>query len=1051
MTEHSDTSLILLVEDDDLHADAILRAFENSKFGFRLIVVGTVKDALAVMALHKPSMVITDYLLSDGDGFGLMHAANGEFPFIIISGMGNEQVAVDAIKAGALDYIVKSVTAFKTLPFKVNHALQAWRHVVSGRNIDVAVRRGKRDWERTFDAVPDLISIIDINHNIIRVNRAMAKHFSLSPADLVGRKCCELVHGTVLPPTSCPVAEMTRDGLVHTREYNERIMDSFVDITVSPLLDDGGRITAYVHVMRDITDRKRAEEERSLMINVYNLLNKQSDPDEIITDIISLLKSFTAIEEISIRFQADDDFSGFELNRFSAAGSLWTNSTTASLFADTVETVSQTRTYIHCNGEGYESVALIPMNCAGQVFGVMQFNDSRPNCFTNELIDLFERVADILAVALSSKKSQQALQESELRFSQVSDQACELIWEVDINGRYTYVSKGCLAVTGYTQEELVGKMHFYDLHPEEGREAFKAAAFELFERKDCYNNVLNPVIAKNGDVHWVNSNGLPIIGADQKVLGYRGTDADVTKQKNLEERLLKQSLIYHELLETSHDLIWRSDTDGYFSYVNSAWKITGYQLEEIIGKKLTDFQAVETCERDGHDFLKLSVTTEIKAYETELISKMQEVIHVLINSNPLYDDNRNVIGVRGTAYDITASKKAEAERLALEAQFRQTQKLESLGVLAGGIAHDFNNILSIILGHCYIVNEDIESEIDQKTHVQQIEKAAGRAAELCRQMLSYAGKNALVQTRINMWLLVDDIVKMLKSAIKKNVKIELDLKYDVPEIRGDSAQIQQIVMNLIINAAEAIGNENGTISVSLNKVNIPVAPEHKDWFGNVIQAGKYACLMVSDNGCGMVLETQQRIFEPFYTTKSTGRGLGMSAVLGIIKSHDGSLQLSSKPGAGSTFTVYLPSPLFQDVAESGPTEIIASLPKGRGTILLVDDEEALRIIGCALLKAMSFSVITASNGHEALDIYCEQKSEIDLVLLDLIMPELDGFDTYFILRDKSPSIPIVICSGYCIDEILEVIENDPHAAVIQKPYKASNLQDIFMKLLDKQG
>lgn len=397
---------------------------------------------------------------------------------------------------------------------------------------------------------------------------------------------------------------------------------------------------------------------------------------------------------------------------------------------------------------------------------------------------------------------------------------------------------------------------------------------------------------------------------------------------------------------------------------------------------------------------------------------------------------------------ITERKRLEEERLELERKFQQTQRLESLGVLAGGIAHDFNNILTIILGHCYVLRELRAPESADRTHVRQIESAASRAADLCRQMLAYAGKSQLVQTRVNLWLLVDEIVRMLQSAIKKNVSISLDLKRDVPEITADSTQIQQIIMNLIINAAEAIGDANGAITISLAKSAVNADHPETDFFGTSILAGKYACLTVTDNGCGMEPETQKRIFEPFYTTKFTGRGLGMSAILGIIKAHNGALQLFSQAGAGTTFKVYLPVREAAETVAIQPEEAPCASSADRGdTVLLVDDEESLRTIGMALLNAIGFEVITAANGRQAVEIFRQRKDSIDLVMLDLIMPEMGGLEAYRKLREMSATVPVLICSGYGAGEVADAIRDDQRAGFVQKPYTPNDLKKLFQELI----
>jgi PAS domain S-box-containing protein len=399
--------------------------------------------------------------------------------------------------------------------------------------------------------------------------------------------------------------------------------------------------------------------------------------------------------------------------------------------------------------------------------------------------------------------------------------------------------------------------------------------------------------------------------------------------------------------------------------------------------------------------------------------------------------------------DITERRQAEEERQQLELQFHQAQKLESLGVLAGGIAHDFNNILTVIIGHCYMAKENFIPEQEYKATFQKVETAANRAANLCRQMLTYAGKSPMEQTQINLWLLMDEVVNMLQAAIKKNVTIELDLKRDIPEIRGDTGQIQQVIMNLIINASEAIGDNNGTIRVVLTKMIIEAETDN-DTSGTVIPAGRYVCLEVTDTGCGMDEITKKRIFEPFFTTKFTGRGLGMSAIQGIIKSHEGVLHLTSKPGVGTTFKVFFPVSKTHDRAKATLTAA-DRLEDASGAILLVEDEDILRIMGKELLEALGFTAMTASNGSEALEIYRERCSEIDVILLDLIMPVMGGIETYHELRKISSTVPIIICSGYGVESVEEFLKNDPHAGFVHKPYKPEELRSVIMGMVKSEG
>ncbi|HIJ96165.1 MAG TPA: response regulator [Desulfuromonadales bacterium] len=501
------------------------------------------------------------------------------------------------------------------------------------------------------------------------------------------------------------------------------------------------------------------------------------------------------------------------------------------------------------------------------------------------------------------------------------------------------------------------------------------------------------------------------------------------------------------ILEISNSGILITRSDGTISFSN-------FRMTELFGYSADEFSTITYSELVHPDqreigtsrLLDLSAQREIEVTTDRLyLRKDDSTFWGYVSGRIMLGEDGAPASILLTITDITAIKNSEQERRLLEEQFHHSQKLESLGVLAGGIAHDFNNILTVILGHCYMGRQNVSSELEYKTSFQKIEDAANRASDLCRQMLTYAGKSPLIQTRINLWLLVDEVVKMLRAAINKNVVIETGMKRVVKEIQGDSGQLQQIIMNLIINAAEAIGDNPGTITVALSRMLVESDQLELDTFGTAIRSGGYVCLEVSDTGCGMDDETMKRIFEPFYTTKFTGRGLGMSAIRGIVKAHDGTLQLVSAPGVGTTFKVCFPVP--EKSEDAAPVSLISALPeKGGGTILLVDDEQILRDMAELLLDALGFSALTASNGLEALEIYREHGNEIDAVLLDLIMPVMGGVEAYKNLRAINPSVPIIICSGYGVESLEGAIDDDDHAGFVHKPYKPGELRDVIMRM-----
>ncbi|MBV5330098.1 MAG: response regulator [Chlorobium sp.] len=394
--------------------------------------------------------------------------------------------------------------------------------------------------------------------------------------------------------------------------------------------------------------------------------------------------------------------------------------------------------------------------------------------------------------------------------------------------------------------------------------------------------------------------------------------------------------------------------------------------------------------------------------------------------------------------DITERRVAENEKKLLEQQLQQAQRLESLGVLAGGIAHDFNNILTIIIGNSNLAKMYPEAS---ENYITAIEYAADRGAGLCRQMLAYAGKAQVEQTKLNLATHIGEIVTMLKSAIPKNATITIE-NNKIPLIIGDANQISQVIMNLIINASEAIGDAQGDIYVTLATTEISKHNSEVDCFGKIISPHSYVSVEVRDNGVGMDDDTKRRIFEPFYTTKFVGRGLGMSAVIGIITSHCGFLQLQSEKGKGTTFKILLPileDKFNKDVPQLQP--ITSELFMQNITVLLVDDEVNVRYIVKKILEEVGATVIEASNGKEAMEIYHRDPNRINLVITDIGMPIMDGYELFEKLREIDSSLPIIISSGFCATDVTARIPKERIAGFIEKPYGFDELCKVLKSTL----
>ena len=511
-----------------------------------------------------------------------------------------------------------------------------------------------------------------------------------------------------------------------------------------------------------------------------------------------------------------------------------------------------------------------------------------------------------------------------------------------------------------------------------------------------------------------------------------------------EQTLIESQERLSRITDSAKDAILMMDSQGRISFWNpAAEQIFGYRSDEAIGKELHSLLAPERYYAAYHaalpEFHRTGHGNAVaKTIELFAIRKDGKEIAIELSLSAVLQNNEwHAVGV---THDISKRKRAEEEKHALEQQLHQAQKMESLGILAGGIAHDFNNILAVIMCYSSLGQKEPEKAAE---FMPEIEKASERAAGLCRQMLAYAGKTQFVQSKVDMTSLVDEILGMLKSTLPQNVNIKPYLSGDIPPIQGDASQLRQIAMNLIINASEAIGEVQGDVRVALTETKILEEQAEKDHQGKTIIPGSYLCLEVTDTGCGMDDETMKRIFEPFYTTKFVGRGLGMSAVLGIITSHKGALQFFSQPGRGTTFKVYLPVRIGKSTGEGSHTQGSLLPWQGSGTILLVEDEPQIKKVAKTLLESLGFSVIEASNGIEAIEQYLNYATDITMVVTDIGMPLMAGYELISELKKLDSALPIIVSSGFGDKDVISKIVPGDIAGLVSKPYNLDQLREVL--------
>ena len=488
-------------------------------------------------------------------------------------------------------------------------------------------------------------------------------------------------------------------------------------------------------------------------------------------------------------------------------------------------------------------------------------------------------------------------------------------------------------------------------------------------------------------------------------------------------------------------------------YVSPNIRQFGYTPEQLTSGALTFTALVhpEDRSRTGQEIvahLERGATSFAQQYR--LITSNGSIRWVHDFSIFVRDPNGNPTHIDGYLLDETASHLARQSQHELEQQLREAQRLESLGLLAGGIAHDFNNLLAAIQGNAGLALLDLEQQHPAYHSVQQVQRAATRAAGLTRQLLAYAGKGRVLIQPVNLNALLEDMTAILQTSISKKIDISHQLSLQVPDIHADATQIQQVIMNLIVNAAEAIGDQEGRILVrtSVQPGRTSLQPE-----GSADPAAVFVVLQISDTGSGMGTETLSKIFDPFFTTKFTGRGLGLAAVRGIINSHQGRLLAESAPGHGSTFTIWLPASsvpatLVEPASSLLSAEPALATPPNRlqTTILVIEDEADIRSLARRTLERLGMSVLTAQDGVIGMDLLTANQ-HIDCILLDLLMPRMDGQQTLLAIGALRPSIPVVVMSGYSDDQIREQLDGTNPLSFLAKPFGPTQLSQAIQHAL----
>ena len=977
-------------------------------------------------------------------------------PFLLVSGTIGEQAAIESLRSGATDYVLKQWPD-RLVP-AVRRAVEEARERERRQLAESELVRKENYFRALTDNSLEVVSLVDGDGCFLYNSPALRRMLGYAPNALIAKSVLDFVH----PDNRSQAEQAFRTGLANPEqpvvvEFRFRHQNGswvYLEATGQNRLNDP-EVKAVVFNLRDATERRRIEHRQQALCNLGRRLSSVSGPGEaaeIIRDVADQLFPWDAFT-LDLRCEEPDQARSI-LNVDTIAGQRVVVETPGGvhptsalakrimkqgaeliLVDEPVMMLLDARAF---GDTGHASASLLfaPIRNRKKVLGLLSVQSYTPQAYTERDLETLQVLADHCGGALERIGAEQALCESEERFREIFANSPDAIFVEDFEGHVLDVNPAGCRLHGLTRTQLVGR-NVADLAPPEKRRDLERG-FKLFS-EGLTSHAEGEILATDGRITPVEIRVTRIeySGKPALLLHVR----DISERKQNESALRSSEVLFHSVWENSVDGMRLTDAHGLIVAVNEAFcKLVGMSRAELEGNPFTVIYAdldhpERILKKYQHRFHKRVIERQI---ERRLTLRNGQTV-VLEDTNSFVELRGQPPLLLGLFRDVTVQKK-------LEDQLRQSQKMEAIGQLAGGVAHDFNNILTVIHGHASLLLAGDNLTGTGVKSAQQIVQASDRAAGLTRQLLTFSRRQVIKPRRLDLNEVVANMTKMLGRILGEDIALQTSYWPEQPWVNADASMMEQILLNLAVNARDAM-LRGGQLSLRISVEEVPAGNEsrHAD-----ARPGRFVCLTASDTGSGIPPEILRRIFEPFFTTKEVGKGtgLGLATVYGIVKQHQGWIEVESQLGRGTTFQVYLPEAAegMEQREEWSPEFPVRG---GSETILVVEDEQPVRELVCSLLQEHGYQILAAESGVRALEVWREHKHEIAMLLTDVVMPDrLNGRELAEQLWAEQPSLKVLFTSGYSADVVGKNYALRHGFNYVQKPYHPRKLAMAVRDCLD---